>query len=94
MKEIRLTNISAVKPLTSLLGSALVPSSLESRNGFLDILLELSKLRGEFPAGEAARLRNGLFEERLTERVLLSRAARVFGESCLRSVWSKKWPGQ
>lgn len=86
MKGEQLTNISAVKPLTSLLGGALEASSLESRNGFLDILFGLSMLRGEAPAGEAARLRKGLFEERLTERVLLSRAARVFGESCLRSV--------
>lgn len=88
-----LTNISAVSPLTSLLGcGALEPSSVASKNGFFDILLSLaaSKLLGEAPPGETARLRKGLLEERLTERPLFSRAARVFGESCLRSDVGKR----
>lgn len=76
-----LTKISAVKPLTSLLAGA-GGNSLTSRKGFLDILLlAVSKLLGELlvKPGDAARLRKGLLEPKLTDRVAFSRAA-VFGE--------------
>lgn len=77
-----LTKISAVKPLTSLLGGGAAGNSLTSRKGFRDILLlAVSKLRGELleSPGETARLRKGLLEEKFTDRVLTSRAV-VLGE--------------
>ena len=104
MRNMRaLTKISAVKPLTSLLGGGAGGKSVESRKGFRDILLfAVSKLLGELLryAGEAARLRKGLLEDRLTDRVAVSRPA-VLGEGrrasaeikecqCLRRVWAKR----
>ena len=77
-----LTKISAVKPLTSLLGGGAGGKSEASKKGFRDILLfAVSKLRGELLSrpGDTARLRKGLLEDRLTDRVAVSRAA-VFGE--------------
>jgi hypothetical protein len=77
-----LTKISAVKPLTSLLGGGAGGKSEASKKGFRDILLfAVSKLRGELLSrpGDTARLRKGLLEERLTDRVAVSRAA-VLGE--------------
>ena len=61
-------------PLLSFRSGGGALSSLTSRKGFRDILLsrllsvDVSRLRGEAEAGEAARLRNGLFEDRLMER--------------------------
>jgi hypothetical protein len=77
-----LTKISAVKPLTSLLVGAAGGKSETSRKGLRDILFwVVSKLLGEAlrRPGEAARFRKGLFEERLTDKLAVSRAA-VFGE--------------
>lgn len=77
-----LTKISAVNPLTSLLGGGAGGKSEASKKGFRDILLfAVSKLRGELlrRPGDTARLRKGLLEDRLTDRVAVSRAA-VLGE--------------
>jgi hypothetical protein len=74
--------MSAVKPLTSLLGGGRAGNSVASKKGFRDILLfVVSKLRGEVLSrpGDTARLRKGLLEDRLTDREAVSRAA-VFGE--------------
>lgn len=81
-RERALTKISAVNPLTSLLGGGAGGKSEASKKGFRDILLfAVSKLRGELLSrpGDTARLRKGLLEDRLTDRVAVSRAA-VFGE--------------
>lgn len=77
-----LTKISAVNPLTSLLGGGAAGKSVASKKGFRDILLfAVSKLRGELLSrpGDTARLRKGLLEDRLTDREAVSRAA-VLGE--------------
>jgi hypothetical protein len=68
-----------------------------SRKGLRDILFcVVSKLLGEAlrRPGEAARLRKGLFEERLTDKVAVSRPA-VFGEGRRGSVGqeSGQWAG-
>lgn len=91
-KKGSLTKISAVKPLTSLLGGGAAGKSLTSKKGFRDILLlAVSKLRGELleSPGETARLRKGLLEERFTDKVLASRAA-VLGEGRRASAGLKK----
>lgn len=79
---VALTKMSAVNPLTSLLGGGAAGKSVTSKKGFRDILLfAVSKLRGELlrRPGETARLRKGLLEDRLTDREAVSRAA-VLGE--------------
>jgi hypothetical protein len=87
-----LTKMSAVNPLTSLLGGGAGGKSDASKKGFRDILLfAVSKLRGELLSrpGDTARLRKGLLEDRLTDRVWVSRAA-VFGEGRRASAGFKK----
>jgi hypothetical protein len=87
-----LTKISAVKPLTSLLGGGAAGNSLTSKKGFRDILFcVVSKLRGEVlrRPGDTARLRKGLLEDRLTDKVAVSRVA-VFGEGRRASTGFKK----
>lgn len=61
--------MSGFKPLLSLLCGGGALNSLTSRNGFRDILFwRLLSVGASSEAGEAARLRKGLFEDRLTER--------------------------
>ncbi|KAH9843331.1 hypothetical protein Tdes44962_MAKER07525 [Teratosphaeria destructans] len=58
-------------PLRCSCGASLeVRTSLASRNGLLDMLMGLGVGTCEACAGEVARLRNGLLEEKVVERLL------------------------